>query len=307
MYEFHLHRSATRILLILLMSFAWLAFSSGVEAAIIYVNSRTGDNRLNGRAPEPLNVTTGPVRTLQRALQLVGRGDSISLVNNGTPYYGCYTLVGERLSGTPSSPLRIMGNGSTLSGSKPIDPRTWTIAGANVWRITPFRKGHAVLLRNEEAVPETPCDEDSETMPDLPEGHWCLWRGAIYYRSPIDEDPPNLPFSLADDEVGLTLLDVHHIEIHDLVVRHYRLDGINLHDRCDHIVLSNVVCEQNGRAGVTLAGSSTATLVDVIARDNREYSLLEAELGRAEIIGGEFDPQPTPMDAAAEDTSLTAQ
>jgi hypothetical protein len=294
-------------MLILLTLLAIPLFGGESEAGIIYVNSLTGDNRLNGRTPEPLNGRTGPVRNLQRALQLVGRGDSVSFVNNGTPYYGCYALVGEQFSGTPTSPFRIMGNGVILSGSKPIAPQTWTMVEANLWRITPFRKGHAVLLRNEEAVPEVPCDDEAQSMPELPDGTWCLWQGAVYYRSPIEEYPPQSPFSLADDEVGLTLLDVHHVEIHDLTVRHYRLDGINLHDRCDHILLSNVVCEQNGRAGLTIAGSCTATLVDVIARDNREYSLLEAELGRADVVGGEFSPERASMEPLPDGHSITAQ
>lgn len=267
---------------------------STCQATVIFVNSRTGDNRLNGHSPEPLNTSQGPVRTLQRALQIAGPADTISLVNNGTPYYGCFSLVGERSSGSANTPFRIMGNGATLSGSKPILPQSWTIVGADLWRVTPLRKGHALLLLGEIPVPEVPCSEVAAELPELPEGHWCLFQGAVYYRSPVNESPPSeLPFSLADDEVGLTLLDVHHVEIHDLVVRHFRLDGINVHDRCHDITLSNVVCEQNGRAGLTVAGSSKATLVDVIARDNREHSLLVTELGEATVLGGEFAPAPT--------------
>jgi hypothetical protein len=282
-----------RIVLILMGVSALAGTLQDAAAAVIYVNSLTGNNRLNGRAPEPINASDGPVRTLQRALQLVRRGDTVSLVNNGSPYYGCFTLVGERVSGTPDTPFRIMGNGAVLSGSKPILPETWTIVGVDLWRITPFRKGHALLLRAETPVPEIPCPDDAETMPELPDGTWCLFQGAVYYKSPSLENPPDLPFSLADDEVGLTLLDVHHVEIHDLVVRHYRLDGINVHDRCHDITLSNVVCEQNGRAGVTVAGSSTATLIDAVIRDNRESSVLMAELGEATILGGEISPEPT--------------
>lgn len=293
MSQYSSQSSFFRITLILLGIAAHCACLQDATAGIIYVNSRTGDNRLNGRAPEPINAADGPVRTLQRALQLVRRGDSVSLVNNGTAYYGCFTLVGERLSGNAISPFRIMGNGAVLSGSKPILPDTWTIVGVDLWRVTPFRKGHALLLRAETPVPEIPCPEDAETLPDLPEGHWCLFQGAVYYKSSNVEYPPDLPFSLADDEVGLTLLDVHHVEIHDLVVRHFRLDGINIHDRCHDITLSNVTCEENARAGVTVAGSCTARLVDVIARENREHSVFVTELGQAIIEGGEITPEPT--------------
>ncbi len=290
-----------RIVLILLGSVALSVLAGETQAGIIYVNSRTGDNRLNGRAPEPTNAADGPVRSLERALQLVRRGDTVSLVNNDTPYYGCFTLIGERHSGTEITPFRIMGNGAVLSGSKPILPETWTIVGVDLWKITPFRKGHALLLRAETPVPEVPGTDEAETLPELPEGYWCLWQGAIYYKSPSIEYPPDLPFSLADDEVGLTLLDVHDVEIHDLVVRHYRLDGINVHDRCYGITISKVTCEQNGRAGLTVAGSSTATLVDVIARENREHSVLQAELGEATIFGGEITPAPTrPQAVSAE-------
>jgi hypothetical protein len=282
-----------RIIAILAAAVALGLWAGESRAATIYVNSLTGDNRLNGFAPQPINESVGPVRTLQRALQIAGSSDTISLVNNGTPYYGCFTLVGERASGSPTKPFRIIGNGSVLSGSKPILPASWYMAGVDLWRVTPLRKGHAVLLRGEQAVPEVPCPEEADELPPLPEGHWCLFQGAVYYQSSSNELPPELPFSLADDEVGLTLLDVHDVEIHDLVVRHFRLDGINVHDRCSDVLIQNVVCEQNGRAGITVAGSSRAVLLDVVASGNREHSVLVRELGEAIIEGGDIDPPAT--------------
>jgi hypothetical protein len=62
-------------MLILWTSLALLACARESSAGVIYVNSRTGDNRLNGRAPEPINDTTGPVRTLknEQDVQLLER------------------------------------------------------------------------------------------------------------------------------------------------------------------------------------------------------------------------------------------
>ncbi|REJ86597.1 MAG: hypothetical protein DWQ34_26855 [Planctomycetota bacterium] len=275
-----------------------LVLSGSVRGATIYVDSRLGSDRYDGQSPETTSRETGPVRTLQRAVALAQASDTIELKNNGTPYFGDVSLVGARHSGNSSYPFRIHGNGSIISGAKPVPRNEWRLIGPNsekmtVWRITPFRKGHYQLILDGQAAPETDCPRDAETLPALEENHWCAWRGAVYVALPPSVDPGNRNFALADCEVGLTLLDVHDVIIKDLTLRHFRLDGVNAHDRCRDVLLDGLVCEQNGRAGLTVAGTSRILVMNTKAADNREASLLITELGQAELDACDLDQPPT--------------
>jgi hypothetical protein len=201
--------------------------------------------------------------------------------------------VGERLSGAPVLPFMIVGNGAVVSGAKPVPADTWQLVADQTWRITPVAKAYYQLVLNGEAVPEVAYPRDAAELPDLPEGHWCAWRGAVYYRAALRDDPREMDFALADEDVGITLLDVHDVVIRDLTLRHFRLDGINAHDRCRNVLLQNVTCEQNGRAGVAVAGTSLIRIEDSRLIDNRAHSLLISELGEADVENCELDAAPT--------------
>lgn len=272
---------------------AWLLVLSGVaRGEVIYVDSRRGDDGSDGRRADP-EGESGPVRSLQRAVALAQRGDEIRLANNGDPYYGGVTLFGDRHSGWPHVPLVISGNGAVLSGAKPLPEGAWHATREGYWRVTPGRKTYYQLIRDGEAVPEAECPPQAPALPEIAEGHWCAWRGAVYYRAPLGESPNRQNFALADDEVGLTLLDVHDVVIRDLELRHFRLDGLNAHDRCRDVLLDRVTSRQNGRSGVTAAGTSRLLLLETRLEENRVHSLLLEELGAAELERCQLDRPPT--------------
>jgi hypothetical protein len=277
---------------VLLAVAAATAVSSSAWGATIYVDSRTGSDALDGLTAERVSDASGPVRTLRRATQLARRGDLIHLANNGVPYSGGCSLYGVFQSGSPNYPLTILGNGCTLSGAKPIDPRAWQMESDNVWRITPQRKGWYQLVLAGEAVPEVQPPENATSPPVLAPGTWCALEGVVYYRPPVGQDPPDLPLELADEQTGLTLLGVENVVIRDLQVRHFRQDGIHLHDRCRNVLLENVACEQNGRCGIVVGGTSSALLNRVSCTGNREASLLVEELGVADAASSTFDIRP---------------
>lgn len=272
---------------------AWLLVLSGVvRGDIIYVDSRRGDDQNDGQRADPEGAS-GPVRSLQRAIGLAQRGDEIQLANNGDPYYGGVTLFGERHSGWTHVPFVIAGNGAVLSGAKPVPAGAWQSTAEGYWRVTPWRKTWFQLVRRGEAVPEAECPRDAAALPEIPEGQWCAWRGAVYYRAPLGENPNQQDFALADDEVGLTLLDVHDVLIRELELRHFRLDGINAHDRCREVLLDRVTSRQNGRAGVAVAGTSRVLMLETQLQENRAHSLLLSELGSAELERCRLDQPPT--------------
>lgn len=273
---------------------AWLLVLTGLaRGATLYVDSRLGDDRNDGLTLSDEGSGNGPLQTLQRAIALAHQGDEIRLVNNGTPYYGGVTLFGDRHSGRPEGPFMIVGNGAVLSGAKPVPEQSWELVRDTIWRLVPWRKAYYQLLLEGKTVPEAVCPPDAKTLPELPVGQWCAWRGAIYYRTEVGGDPNRMPFALADDEVGLTLLDVHDVIIRDVTLRHFRLDGLNAHDRCRDILLDHVISTGNGRSGVTAAGTSQVYLLNSELTANRRHSLLISERGVADLEGCKLDQPPT--------------
>src|SRR5439155_352119 len=133
-----------------------------------------------------------------------------------------------------------------------------------VWRFTPRRKAFYQLISGEKALPEHPLPPGAGNLPEIPAGHWCAWRGSIYYRGlPGKSRTQNdAPLAFAAEEVGITLLDVDDVTIHNLELRHFRLDGVNAHDRCKHVILDSVRFIENGRAGLAAGGSSLIGLKD---------------------------------------------
>lgn len=270
-----------------------VSLPSTAAAATIYVDSLFGDDRLDGVTSERVSDRSGPVRTLRRAAHLVETGDRIVLANRGVPYEGGVTLAGPRCSGTRFVPLEIVGNGATLTGARPIEPSAWRLVTGDVWRVTPIRKGWFQLVQEGHAVPERHVPTGANELPPLEEGTWCAWEGAVYYRPPFGSIPAELPLQLADEQTGITLLDVEYVLIRDLTLQHFRQDGIHLQDRCREVRLENVVCRENGRCGIVLRGNSRARLSGVTLAGNRVESLLVEGLATADVEGSHFDREPT--------------
>ncbi|MCA9075716.1 MAG: right-handed parallel beta-helix repeat-containing protein [Planctomycetaceae bacterium] len=281
-----------RLLLILLLA-CLCTVSVPVSAGIVYVDSRLGNDAFDGRTAQPSNQWTGPVKTLQRAASRLHVGDSIVLADNGAPYFGSLSLVNRRHSGTAGQPLEIVGNGAVISGALPIPREAWVNVGLDLWRITPIRKHYVQLSRGNDTLPSFDLPWSLQYLPNAPADHWYQEGHSIYFKTEPGGHPAMQPIDLARENVGLTLLGVEHVVIRDVTFRHFRLDGINVHDRCHHIVLDNVVCESNGRAGVAVGGTSQVSIRNSLLSDNREHSLLITELGQAEVSDSEMMREPT--------------
>ena len=265
---------------------------SPLSAGVVYVNSRVGSDAFDGRSEFPVNRRVGPVRTLQRAAACLCVGDSIVLAENGVPYFGSLSLVNQRHSGVPTRPVEIIGNGAIISGARPIPRKAWTSEGLDLWRITPIRKRYVQLSRGNETLPSYDLPWSLSYLPNAPADHWYREGHSVVLKTEPGEHPALQPLDLAREDVGLTLLGVEHVVIRDVTFRHFRLDGINLHDRCHNVVLDNVVCEGNGRAGVAVGGTSQVVIRNSLLADNRKYSLLITELGQAEVTDSEMMRRP---------------
>ena len=258
-------------------------FGASAFGGVIYVDNLRGDDAANGRNAVTIDFATGPVRTISRGLQLLLPGDSLNIANNGQPYYESMAVVGGRMSGSPVRPIIIEGNGAELNGAFPVPVAAWRKVEEHLWKFTPFRKGAYLLILDNKALPETPVPTDARRLPEIPEGQWAAWRGEIYFKTSTLEIPADRNLWFAVRSMGLTLYDVHDVTVRDLKFRHFRFDGINAHDRCQNVILENITSEENGRAGLTSAGTSFVVLQNPTLKNNRRHSVLITEKAGVQI------------------------
>lgn len=271
-----------------------LAAARLTHAGTIYVNNRIGSDAYNGIRDQAVNEKTGPVKTIRRALKLAGRSDVISLANTGVPYYEAISLVGTRHSGPDNQPFTILGNGATLSGAMAVPETAWQQVGSDLWQLKPYRKGHYQLVLDGKAVPEVkrPPDETWSEVPAMPPGNWCAFKGAIYYQAERLVEPDSLGFGVARHSCGITLYGVNNVIIDNLIVQHFRVDGINVNDHAKDVVLRGVVLKENGRAGLTVAGTSLVAVLESQIERNREHSILLKEAAALVVDRTQLDVEP---------------
>ena len=250
----------------------------------IYVDNRAGNNAFNGIAPKISSGMNGPVKTIQRALEYAQPGDKIILINNDRPYQEALTLSGKRFCGIGQDKFTILGNGATISGAIPVPRNGWRQLNNGLWKVTPFRKGYFNLYLAGKPVPEyQPAQGKPLKLSEIPVGNWAVHQGSIYYRETKNQLPPEEAFSLAGKSVGLSLIDVSGVHVSDVTFENFRVDGINVHDRCQDITLQNVTCTGNGRCGLSVNGTSQVKVIDSKLTQNRVEDLLITEQGVADL------------------------
>ncbi|RMG41251.1 MAG: right-handed parallel beta-helix repeat-containing protein, partial [Planctomycetota bacterium] len=126
----------------------------------------------------------------------------------------------------------------------------------------------------------------------LAAGRLCVHRGRILYGSEPVELPFEEPFRFGALDVAITLYAVENVEIRNLNIRHYRLDGIVAHDRCQRVRLVGVNAEANGRAGLTVGGTSHVAAASCRFRRNLEASVRIEEFGVFEADDCDLDSPP---------------
>lgn len=272
-----------------------LSAMASANAEVFYVNNRTGADRNDGVVDTPQSATSGPVKSISRALQLAGFADTIIVANTGLPYYDNISFQGEKNSGDPVRPFRLIGNGATITGAMVIPDGAWREAARDVWKVTPFRKGYFQLVRDGKALPELRPQpgEKWDSIPDLEVDQWCSWKGSIYYRVERLVDPASQRLSIARRSCGITVFSAHNIVISDLTIQHFRLDGVNLHDLATDIQLEKLTLRENGRAGLAIGGSSTGRLTGSDIERNRDHSVLIQEAAAVGLEDCILDAEPT--------------
>ncbi len=244
------------------------------SARDIHVNNMAGNDRYLGMQEQPQSDGNGPVKSIAKALRIAISGDRIVIANTGQPYRESLTLFGSDHSGTVSRPFTILGNGATLEGADEIDIDRWQHVRDDVFRFQPRHLTYLQLFLNAKPAVRILCSHPCTTPPELQPLEWCLHRGHLYFRSEPLKRPEDYALTVATRQVGITLFHVEHVALLNLTIQGFQLDAVNAHNSARDVVLQQVTCRGNGRAGVAVGGASLVSIDSSIIGNNGEAQLL---------------------------------
>jgi len=230
------------------------------SARDIWVDNLSGADKNIGQEPSNLANTSGPVRTIAKAVRLAEPGDRIVLVKTGKPFCECVTLSGSRRSGNAMFPLIFDGSGGTLDGSQAIPPEHWQQYRGEIFRFRPLDMDYPMLFLDGQSLRPKPVKTGVAAPPELKPLEWCAIGGAVYFAVEKGKLPADYKLSRAALPAGISLYHVDHVQIQNVIIRGYRLDGVATLEDARNVVLKNVACINNGRNGVNVAGVSLVEL-----------------------------------------------
>lgn len=262
------------------MRFGWLTpiavlclFTLGLtciesaQARDIYVDNANGDDRNDGSEPTAGSALAGPCRTITRALKHARKGDRIILANTGMPYRESITIQGGRHGGSAEIPFQIIGNGAVLDGSQPVEDSAWESVEGDLFRFRPSFLSFQQLF-----LDGRPCDrvrvDDTPKIDDLEPLQWALHRGHVYFRTEENQIPQVYDLSHSHLRVGVTLYNVRHVQITDLTVQGFALDGVNAHDSVFDTDIAGLTSRGNGRSGLSVGGACKLRLIASLIGSN---------------------------------------
>lgn len=251
----------------------WFALLAGASARDIFVNNVAGDDRFTGAASSTQGAKIGPCKTIACALKLAAKGDRIVLAATGEPYRESITLQAGRHSGFGDRPFEIVGGGATLLGTSPVPDSDWEHVGGEVYRFSPPRKSSQLLFLDGKPAERVPVGPADLNLPDLQPRHWCLFQRDVYFRAEPGRTPGSYNLEYCALPVGITLYEVRHVVIRDLIVQGFQLDGINSHDGVFDASLKSLTCRGNARSGISIGGASRVLISDSLLGGNGEAQL----------------------------------
>lgn len=279
----------------------WLAiaivcgmFSGQAAGRDIFVSNATGNDRQDGRTMRPLVPSTGPVRTIGKALRLAQAGDRIILDNTSEPYRESLSLIGGRHSGSILGPLVIEGRGAVLDGTVPIPDDEWEHFSGDVFAYRPARLGYQQLFLAGRRAVRHPVAKEAVQPPPLAPLEWCLWRGRILLRVEEGRLPDVYQASCCGLQTGITLYYVHNVLVRDLVVQGFAVDGIAVHDVVRDTRLERVSSRDNGMSGVSVRGASWLEMDECQLLGNGHSQLRVEDFARCWLYQCELSPETAP-------------
>lgn len=234
----------------------WMTAAACAWGRDLYVDNVGGNDALDASAPQSLGSGVGPCRTIARALRTADKGDRIILAASGEPYRESITLQAGRHSGLPGQPFEVVGNGAILEGAFDVPREAWEHVRGNVFRFSPARKAFQLIFLDGKPAARVAVAPGTVNMPELQPLQWCLFERQVYFCTEAERLPWHYNLSCCGHTVGITLYEVRHVVISDVVVQGFQLDGINSHDGATDVTLARVTCRGNGRSGISIGGAS---------------------------------------------------
>jgi hypothetical protein len=255
----------------------WM-FGSGA-ARDVYVNNVAGNNASDGGRADA-EAESGPVRTLERAFQLVERGGRVLLTNTGEPYREMISLSDVNQRGYPDQPLVIVGNGAVLDGTVVAAPGAWRHENDNIFSFRPRRLAFQQLFRDGRPLRHVRATTFAGAVVALEPLDWTLLSDRLALRVEEGRLPEQYALRHAGLQTGITLYNTEYVRIEDLVIQGFQQDGINAHELARHCELVRVECRANGRSGISIGGVSRVSITDSNCYDNGRAQLRVAGLAR---------------------------
>ena len=280
-------------------SAAWVAIvvcllAGRAAARDIYVDNIAGDDKNTGLHARGVNDTTGPVRTIAKALRLAP-GDCVALAKNEEPYHECVSLVGSRNSGAaPLIPFILDGNGATLDGSAPIPRDAWTHYRGDIFSFRPKTLTQGVLFFQGRAIAPLPLARGTAYPPRLEPMQWCVLEGAIYFAVDRTKLPPDYRLSYAELPAGVSLYRVRQVLIRNLTIKGFQADGVSAAAGARDVVLQNITCTANGQSGVCVGGAAQVVLDACKLFGNGESQLMTAANSETHLLSTELSGDTAP-------------
>ena len=271
---------------------------SPAAARDVYVSNVTGMDTFTGRFPRNMPDGSGPVHSIAKALRIARQGDRIVLENTGQPYRESVTLAGSRHSGhffaRSPQPFVIEGSGAVLDGSAAVEPEAWEHYNGAVFRFRPPHLGHQQLFLNHQPALRVAVGRPSDFPPKLGQLEWCLHGGHIYFCVEPTRLPRDYPLTYAEKRVGITLFHVQGVEIRNLTIEGFQLDGINAYNSARHVSIISVTCGGNGRSGMCVGGASLVDIENCLLAFNGRAQLLTLPYSQTHVRGSQLLAQTAP-------------
>ena len=90
----------------------------------------------------------------------------------------------------------------------------------------------------------------------------------MYFRTEPNRLPQSYDLSYTARQVGITLYEVRHVIVRDLVIQGFQLDGVNAHDGVRDTALVGLNCRGNVRSGISIGGASRVRLDSCLVGNN---------------------------------------
>lgn len=268
---------------------SWYAVARGET---IYVDNLLGQDRANGLVAEA-SGERGPVRTLAAAMRLAGPSARIEVANTGVPYREMISLSLPRHSGSPNRPFTINGNGAVLDGTVVADYGAWQHVEGSVFAMRPRRLAYQQLFEGGKPLKRAPIHSVHQASALQPL-EWSLVDEHLLFAAAEGKLPEGYELRHAGLQTGITLYQVKHVRIENLVVQGFQQDGINAHELVKHCELVDVESRANGRSGLSVGGVSDVTAVRSNFYDNGRIQVRTECLATLDLIDCDVEDEPVP-------------